>query len=202
MKRLRVGQKVQIEFETLNSEKIQVICNIKEIYEDRLTLSYPKELVDFFEFLSEGTEIKAYIFTEANIQVVDSIILNAPYENEFEIEYSGDYRSIQRRAYIRENIECEFILKNKETTLKGKTKDIGGGGARLLIKENPPVGSYMEIWIDIQDNQPSVKAVGKISQKAYYTKNEYLIEFSEISENDRNRIIKKCITEQVNQLRK
>lgn len=202
MKALKIGQKVQIEFEGPNSDKIQIICNIEKIFSDRLILGYPKELTKYFEYLSEGTEINAFIYTESNIQAIESIILTAPYDNEFEIEYSEDYREIQRRAYIREDVECRIILQNDEMTANGISKDIGGGGCRFISSDNLELNSYMEIWINLEDNLPSVKAVGKLTQKPHYKPNEYLIEFNEISEKDRSRVIKKCITFQVNQMRK
>lgn len=201
MKALKTGQKVQIEFKGPNSEKIQIICSIAQIFEDRLILEYPKELTNFFEYLSEGTEINAYIYTDSNIQAIDSIILTAPYDNEFEIEYSEDYREIQRRAYIRENVECRVILQNEEMTANGISKDLGGGGCRFITRDKLEQDSYMEIWINLEDNLQSAKAFGKISQKPFYKPDEYLIEFSKISEDDRNRIIKKCITYQVSQMR-
>lgn len=201
MKTLKIGQKVQIEFKGPNSENIQIICSISQIFEDRLILSYPKELTNFFEYLPEGTEINAYIYTDSNIQAVDSIVLTAPYDNEFEIEYSEDYRTIQRRAYIRENVECRVILQNEEMTANGISKDLGGGGCRFTTNDNLELETYMEIWINLEDKLQSAKAIGKVSKKAHYQPNEYLIEFSEISENDRNRIIKKCITYQVSQMR-
>lgn len=202
MKALKIGQKVQLEFNTSSSEKMQIMCNIQKIESDRLTLKYPDQLMKFSEYLTEGTEIKAFVFTEANIQVLDSIIITAPYDENFEIEYPDDYRTIQRRAYIRENLIYKIILQNDKITAKGITKDMGGGGFRFTTEETLEPDTYMSVWINFDDDFPSIKCQGKLSKKNHFKPDEYLIEFTEISERDRNQIIKRCITKQVNELRK
>lgn len=201
MKVIKLGQKVQLEFNTSSSEKMQIMCNIQKIEHDRLMLKYPDQLMKFSNYLTEGTEIRAYVFTEANIQVLDSIIISAPYDKEFEIEYPDDYRTIQRRAYIRENLIYKIILQNDKITATGITKDMGGGGFRFTTQDKLEPNTYMMIWINFDDNSPSIKCHGKLSQKNHFKPDEYLIEFTEISERDRNQIIKKCITKQVNELR-
>lgn len=202
MKTLKLGQKVQLEFNTSTSEKMQIMCHIQKIEHDRLMLKYPDQLMKFSQFLTEGTEIRAFVFTEANIQVLDSIIMTAPYDKEFEIEYPEDYRTIQRRAYIRENLIYKIILQNDKITATGVTKDMGGGGFRFTTKDSLEANTYMTIWINFDDDSPSIKCHGKLSRKPHFKPDEYLIEFTEISERDRNQIIKRCITKQVNELRK
>lgn len=202
MKTLRVGQKVQLEFNISSSEKMQIMCNIQKIETDRLILKYPDQLMKFSEYLTEGTEIRAFVFTEANIQVLDSIIITAPYDENFEIEYPEDYRTIQRRAYIRESLIYKIILQNDKITAKGISIDMGGGGFRFTTEEKLEPDSYMSIWINIDENLPSIKCQGKLSKKPHFKENEYLVEFTEISERDRNQIIKQCIQKQVKELRK
>ncbi|MDD3236869.1 MAG: PilZ domain-containing protein [Candidatus Gastranaerophilales bacterium] len=202
MNTLLTGQKVQIEFSTSSTEKMQIVCRIAKIEKDRLTLEYPDKIMRFAEFLAEGTEIRAFVYTGSNIQVLDSIIITAPYEEAFEIEYPDDYITIQRRAYVREFLNCKIILQNDTMTTTGVSKDLGGGGFRFISKDKLPNNSYMSVWINLDDDAPSIKCHGKVSQKPHYKKDEYLVEFTEISENDRNRIIKECIRYQVNNLRK
>ncbi len=202
MKILKVGQKVQIEFTTTGSEKMQILCKIQKVQSDRLTLTYPSELMRFAQYLSEGTEIRAFVFTEANIQVLESIIITAPYDQDFEIEYPEDYRTIQRRAYIRENLQYKIIVQDGNNTISGMSLDMGGGGFRFTTESNVTEDSYVSVWINADDDQPSIKCRGKVSRKPHFKPQVYLIEFTEISEKDRNLIIKKCITKQVNELRK
>ncbi len=202
MKILKTGQKVQLEFKTSPREKMQIMCKIQKIESDRLTLSYPDQLMRFCEYLSEGTEIRAFVFTEANIQILDSIVITAPDEKEFEIEYPEDYRTIQRRAYIRENLSYKIIIQTDKTTITGVTKDMGGGGFRFITEDKLQENSYITVWISVDETLPSIKCHGKISKKGHFKPNEYLMEFTEISEKDRNIIIKKCIEKQVLELRK
>lgn len=202
MQILKPGQKVQIEFIISPSEKMQLVCNIDKIESDRLTLKYSDKLMKYSEHLAEGTEIRAYVYTGANIQVLDSIVITAPYEAAFEIEYPDDYVTIQRRAYIREDLNCKIILQGENSTATGKSKDMGGGGFRFITEEPLEDKAYMGVWISFDDDSPSIKCHGKISKKPHFKPDEYLIEFTEISERDRNRIIKACIQHQVNQLRK
>ena len=156
----------------------------------------------FAQYLSEGTEIRAFVFTEANIQVLESIIITAPYDIEFEIEYPEEYRTIQRRAYIREQLQYKIIVQSENTTLTGMSLDMGGGGFRFRTEGQVEENSYVSVWINIDEDMPSLKCRGKVSRKPHFKPFEYLIEFTEISERDRNLIIKKCITKQVNELRR
>lgn len=202
MKALKIGQKVQIEFPTSASEKMQIMCRIQKIEKDRLTLNYPDKLMRFSEYLAEGTEIRAFIFTEANIQVLESIVITAPCEKEFEIEYPDDYRTIQRRAYVRENLTYKIILQSGNQTINGVTLDMGGGGFRFATDTELEENSYMSVWVSIDEKMPSIRCHGKVSRKAHFKPGIYLMEFTEISENDRNLIIKKCIEKQINGLRR
>lgn len=202
MKTLKLGQKVQIIFKKENAENMQIICTIAKIEPDRLVLNYPDKLMRFSKYLSEGTEIQAFVYTDLNIQVLDSIVINAPYEEEFAIEYPHDHVVIQRRAYIREDLVYNIILQDDKKTVNAVTKDMGGGGCRFITGDPIEPGSYMKMWINFNDNTPSISCHGKVSQKFYFKPNEYLIEFTEITEKDRNKIIQECIKHQVKTIKK
>ena len=201
MKTLREGQKVQIEFEMNDTKKGHIVCSIAKIEPDRLFLNYSSKISKYFEYLEEGTEVRAFIFTGAHIQVIKSIILSAPYEDEFEIEYPDDYKTIQRRAYVRESVNYSVIIETDNNTIQAKSVDMGGGGFRFIPNEAIELDSKITAWIDLNDGKESLKTKGIVTKKPHFKDEEYLLQFTDIEDNDRNRIIQACIQKQVKGMR-
>lgn len=201
MKTLQIGQKVQIVFKNDRGENLQIICDIKEILEDSLVLNYPDNFMQFAEFLEEGTEIQANIFAGPHIKVLDSIILAEPHNSTIEIDFPEDYETIQRRAYIRENLEYPITIKNEQQCIEATTLDMGGGGFRFKTDQHIEPDAFVHISICLNEHKAMLECIGKVSRKDHFPEGEYLVEFIEISENDRNKIIQKCIQAQTKKIR-
>lgn len=201
MKSLQTGQKVQIEFLSHTGSKIQLICTIADVCEESLILKYPKETEELIKMLKEGSQIKAFVFSSTNIKILDSVVLNAPCDSKIEIEFSDDYATIQRRAYIREDVVSRINLYGDNIALTTRTIDLGGGGTRFFSDIEIPQNTMAKVTIDINlDGKEIVNAIGCITHKDHFKPNEYLVEFTEITEDERSKILGKCIRRQVEKL--
>src|SRR5574344_383396 len=189
---VKAGQKVQIEVQT-GIKKIIVDCYIIETDSDRLTLSFPESKREFAPYLSEGTEIKAFVYSFTGIMIVNSIVYDAPFDGRLTIEFNYDSQVIQRRKYVRMPYITDFIFELAETNLRTNTVDISGGGVRFLTDNYLKPESEYKANLRLEQYEPLIKVKGRILKKNFYKSNEYVMEFSAISEDDRNKIINKCL---------
>ncbi len=189
---IKRGLKVQVEFET-GSRKTRIDCFIIEPEEDRMTLSFPPSKEEFVPYLNEGTELKAFIFTFSGIMIVDSIIFDSPLDGRFVIEFNEEHQVIQRRKYLRVPFITDFYLQREGENIKAATIDIGGGGVRFASETVLPVMQKFNASLRLSQFESLIKLEGFVLKKSFHKKNEYIYEFTEISDRDRERIIQKCI---------
>lgn len=195
MKDLKSGQKVKLEFKTNLGEPKQIICDIAEAYKDRLKLKVSEEILNCAKYLLEGESVSASIYTSSGIEVMESIILNSPLEESFEIEYNENFKKIQRRNYVRVDAKVKVILQNSNELVVGTTVDVGGGGIRFEATKPPLpiIDNFYNAKIMLSEDEPSIQASGTVVRKNHFVPDEFLLIFEKISEQERNRVIKKCI---------
>lgn len=82
---IKRGLKVQIEVNTGSSMGSRNIieCYVLEPDFDRLTISFPESKSELIPYLTEGTEIKAFIYTFGGIIIIDSIVFDAPFDGKW-----------------------------------------------------------------------------------------------------------------------
>ena len=198
---IKRGQKVQIEVET-GSKKTIIDCYILEPDSDRLTLSFPASKNEFAPYLSEGTEIKAFLYSFTGIMIFESIVYDAPFDGKLVIEYNEQHQIIQRRKYFRMPYITDFFLVREEGNIKTQTVDLSGGGVRFLTDTNLKAEQIFNAQLRLTNFEPMIKMQGQILKKNFYKANEYVMEFTQIDEADRNKIIQKCIKIEQSQKRK
>lgn len=188
------NQQIKLSFKISDDSQKDLSCSIKKAYKDRLALNFPKETIDYINYLQEGDEVKANIYTPTGIKMFDAIILNSPLESEFIIEFVEDYIEIQRRKYLRSDLDTKVIIeRGEEDNIVTHTLDIGGGGIRFFYQgdfhhqENVGCLLYLPMYLR------SIKARGIIIRDEYLKKNEHVLVFTKIEERERDKIIKKCI---------
>ncbi len=82
-----------------------------------------------------------------------------------EIPSAGDGRIRDRRAFVRLDIVLEIEYKLKQSPgpfVHIVSKDIAPGGIRVLVHENLPVGSMLDVVIRISESSVTCKATGEI----------------------------------------
>lgn len=191
MNELLEGQKVKIFFNVENERK-EMECYVKEVFSDRVSLTLPKGIMQYVDYLGEGMEIFMKVFTLAGMQMFESIILNSPLECDFMVEYEKDALLIQRREYSRFKTETELIIYCEEEEIEATTVNISGGGLKFYCKKPLNNQELLSGTVCFHE-EGSVDFKGKIlTDNVNEPSEEYAIMFTDIKEEDRNKLIKIC----------
>ena len=192
---IRKGLKVQVEIDTgsVIGSRSRIDCYIIEPDFDRLTVSFPESAEELIPYLSEGSEIKAFIYTFTGIVIIDSIVYDAPFDGRMVIEFNEEHQIIQRRKYLRVPYITDLYLQLEEGNLRTDTIDVGGGGVRFVCEKHFSNEMKVKAQLRINKFEPMVKVDGIILKKNFYKPNEYVLEFMQITETDRDKVVKKCI---------
>ena len=187
---INVDDTLKVEFEESDLTKRLVECKVKEIEDDRLILDYSRVSPYYYQFLHEGVEIKLYHYTEAGIDIFDSIIITSPVDQFFEVEYPPIFTRVQRRKYTRAPVKLKIQLKDKYGVLDTtETINIAGNGIKFHSSKDLVFGKMYDMFIYL-DNDQIIKATGVIIK---IEGNEYVFEFAKIKEKDRDKLLKLCI---------
>ena len=144
--------------------------------------------------MSEGTEIKAFVYSFTGIMIFDSIVFDSPYNGMIVIEFSEHHQVIQRRKYLRMPFITDFyIIREEEGNIKTSTVDISGGGIRFTCETPVEPDRLYPAQLRLSAAQHLIKLEGVILKKNFYRANEYVMEYTEIEEKDRDKIIQKCL---------
>lgn len=197
---IRVAQKVRIGIDIGNGHIIQFFSYIKKIYPDRLLLIFPESKANFAKYLKEGISVRLSVYTPIGILLMDSIVFNEPVNCEFEVEFERAQKRIQRRRFVRAKANYRIIIEHEGKTCSAISEDIGGGGIRFICDSNLQ-GAIVSAKLFIPDYTEGIAFTGRVETKQRFRPNEYLIEFMEIEEIDRNKIIQNCLELEAKSLR-
>lgn len=194
MGEIRENQKAKLSFKLADNTEKEFECQIKEVQKDRILLDFPKDMLNYAQYLDEGSEMPVKIFTPTGIKIFDTIILNSPTESDFVIEYVEDAIKVQRREYQRVNLETKLIIEREEQlNVVVKTIDISGGGVRFSYDGILEKQQELNVLLYLPYELHSIKLQGVILKQGHLSKNEYVLLFTKITEKDRDKIIKRCL---------
>lgn len=198
MGQIKANQKVELIFKMADNSIREIYCLVKEAYSDRIALTSSGDVIEYANYLSEGEELTVKIFTPQGVKVFDTIILDSPLEPEFVIEYSETATDIQRREFVRIELELKVVIqKEDKTNLVTRTINVSGGGLRFYSEGSFTPQEIVNITLYMPEDR-AVQAKGTIIANEFLPKNEYVLSFTEIQERERDRIIKKCFEAQTN----
>lgn len=198
MSEIREGQKTKLFFKAAGGSEKELECSIKKIYTDRISLNFPKEeVMQHIDYLQEGDEVNVKIFTPSGIKMFDAIILDSPLEPEFVIEFVEDYIEIQRRKYLRMELNTKILIESSKGNVITHTYDIGGGGLRFYYEGSFENKETVSCRLFLPDT-PYIQIQGIIVKDDRFKENEHVLVFTKIEESERDKIIKKCFEVQVN----
>ena len=135
MKELQNGQTAKLNFTISSVGEVSLVCALKWVEKDRISLVFPDKDREFIRDLPEGKEIAVVIYTNSGIFIFDSIVINSPLEHDFVIELPEERKKIQRREYIRAPINLKLVLTKDDARFETRTINIGGGGIRFIANE-------------------------------------------------------------------
>lgn len=117
----------------------------------------------------------------------------------FRMNRPSKWDHLQRRRFFRLSISVAVWwrpVRGEEGGVgrfrEALTHDLSGGGLRLAFEEDLPVGTELQLKIDIGEHRP-VEATGKVVRSCYREDDGVVlasIEFLEIDEVDRDRLIR------------
>lgn len=192
MGEIKENQRVKLSFKTASGSEKEYECSIKDIFTDRISLNYPRELMSYADCLQEGDEVNVKILTPTGIKMFDAMIIYSPAEGDFVIESVEDFIRIQRRKYLRMDLNTKVIIQRAERNIVTNTLDISGGGIRFIyegqFRENESVDCMLSIPMELH----SVSAHGIILKGEHLPKDEHVLLFTKIDEKSRDKIIKTC----------
>lgn len=201
MNELEAGQKIRLKFNISSLRSESITCVVKWFEEDRVALVFPDDCPHLKKSLPEGKELEAVVYTDSGIYAFDSIVINSPLEHDFVIEIPDEKKRTQRRDYIRAPFNLRCVLTKDEIELETKTINIGGGGIRFLVKDELKTNDIWNFTLYMPD-ETIAKGKGIILYSLLQGKLVVsVIKFVDISETNRNRIIKKCFEEEVRNLK-
>lgn len=189
---IKKGLKVQVEF-NIGSKRNILDTYILEPDSDRLKLSFPDSKRDFAPYLREGTEIKVFLYTFTGIIVVNSVVYDSPFDGFFVVEFNEENHVIQRRKYLRMAYLTDFFVQHNGVNIKTTTADICGGGVRFNSEYPFVANMILDAQLRLNPYEPLIKVQGVILKKNFYRQNEFVLEFTEIDEKERDKIVQKCL---------
>jgi len=199
MSEIREDQIAKLSLKMPDNSYKEMECLVKDIYKDRLSLTFPKEMMPYLRHLQEGEEIPISIFTPSGIRMFNSMILDSPVEEEFVVEYDENNIQVQRREYTRAKLKTKFIVERlDDENIVTHTIDIGGGGVRFFYEGTFKPKELGNCRLYLPFILASVKAQGQIIEKPYLENGVHVILFNQICESERAKIIKKCFEVEAN----
>ena len=203
MRRISKDTKVRIEFEDSSKKVCNIDCYVVDTEADRLILSFPPEFRGYLGYLGEGEVVKAYIYSYSGILILNPMIIEPPNEeNLITIEFKEEQQVIQRRQYFRNSYETDFYIIVDGKKLSARTIDVSGGGVRFFCKEEIKPEEIYAGELRISSIDDPIKLSGRVFKKNPDKKNEYVFEYTQIEEKQRERIIKKCVLIERERIRK
>lgn len=200
MQNFEKGQKVIIKLNISTLRSYELSCIIKRVESDRLALTFPEHKKDLIRYMREGKELECIIYTDKGLYVFNSIVIDSPFKADFVIELPEETKKIQHRAYERASIKLGLKLIRNKKIVKTSTVNVGGGGIRFRVNE---FFENNHIWNFILTLPEGLTLVGY--GEVIYSLNDQgqnvsVIKFIDISDSDRNRIIKLTYDEEIKNL--
>lgn len=193
MKDLKENQKVRITFKMEDGCEKYLHCSLKSFLGDRIVLNYPAEAVFYAKYLREGEDVKVEIFTPSGVKTFFAVILDAPVEHDFTIEFVEDCENIQRRRYPRVNYKTKLIIQRTRGNVVTNTVDLSAGAVRFESDIRFAEREAVTCMIFFSQQSRSVHCKGIVVKKEHLLQNEYILLFTEINELEKVYIDEFCL---------
>ena len=206
LQHINTGNRVEIHLNRGNDIKYTSL--VEENYEDGKLLLYIPMMYGKIIKLPIDEEYSFTFVTENGILKYNALIKEYVYMDDFNfmiIEVKSEIERVQRREFFR--FECVLPLKftevldgeeNDKSLSDGTIQDLGEGGIRFLSNEDIEVGDRLKFFITL--NYDRAGAIGDILHKQEYPKSnfkfQYRVQFFDLQQQERDRILKYIFFEQ------
>ena len=197
----QLGQKLIIVRTKMTGEKVEYVSQLVDIESNgELAVAVPIKNAQLVTLLN-GTKITVIYnnsesgMLEFEAEVVRKINGKVPL---MYIRKISEITKGQRRNYFRLDllVPIQIIKSNEDVIYSGFTKDISGGGLRMVTDANLMEGQIIHVSFELEDRTYSLKSQVRTKFSSIDNKNEVGIEFLDIIEIDRNDLIKYLFLQQ------
>ena len=202
---LILDREIQIDALLKNGVVVSVECEFIDAEYDRLFLKYPIDKMQFSQYFYEDREIIVNIDTLDGRRAYPAKVIYEPQNGLIVVEYYEDDNILQKRKILRVNATRSIDIKVNDKYIPMLTIDISGGGCRLLSSVDLKSNAIVESVLRLSANQPPIKMKLRVCGSQFLNaenKYEISVEFLEIRESDRKRIMKFCYDVQSSSLLK
>ena len=192
----QLGQKLIIVRTKMTGEKVEYVSQLVDIESNgELAVAVPIKNAQLVTLLN-GTKITVIYnnsesgMLEFEAEVVRKLNGKVPL---MYIRKISEITKGQRRNYFRLDllVPIQIIKSNEDVIYSGFTKDISGGGLRMVTDAN-----LMDVSFELEDRTYNLKSQVRTKFSSIDNKNEVGIEFLDIIEIDRNDLIKYLFLQQ------
>ncbi len=192
---LILDREVQIDAVLKSSMIIGVACQFIDADYDRLYLRYPDDKIQLSQYFYEGRTVDVSLDTLDGRRTYPAKILYEPANGIIVVEYYEDDNVFQKRKILRVRATRAIDVKISERYTPMLTIDISGGGCRILSPYELKNESIVDALLRLIAGQPQIKMKLKVLNSQFLpveNKYEISVEFFEIRESDRKKIMKFC----------
>lgn len=198
---LQIGQKLIIVRTKFSGEKIEYVSQLMDIDEnENLVIAVPIKNAQLVTLLN-GTQVSILYnnsetgMLEFEAEVLRKVKGRVPM---MYIKMIGKITKSQRRNYFRLDFmtPINFIKIKDQSLHSGITKDISGGGLKMIIDSDVEEGDILQLNYVLDNRQYNLKGVVKAKISSIENKIEVGIEFLDIIEIDRNDLTKYLFLQQ------
>lgn len=174
---------------------------VQDLHDDDFSINIPIGNGEYLSLHPDDEVEVNYYADGGNYYVFTTKVISRKTENKivmYTLERPETVKKIQRRNYVRVSLAEYAVYKSKKDDDKnwqqGLLLDLSGGGLRIKVKERMMLND--KIIINIHCDQESYSVIGKIVRCDKTELQEYIcgIEFVELDERKRDRIIDKVFT--------
>lgn len=209
----KINQVLHIQINSIDEEESmqEYKSRIADMTEEYIVIEVPmNERTGRLKRLFQGDELSIYFLTEGGMKnffmstvlglrdgEIRTVLIRKP--------ESESITKIQRRSFLRVPAELDIAASlTDQVRFTGVTDDVGGGGASFLCEGNVPVktGDTLACWLLLvsrsakPDHIPFKGEVVRI--KSLETgRQQVMLQFSEISDKDRQKVIRFCFERQL-----
>lgn len=208
--KIKINQLIEIEIE-LEPEKILCLpSRIEGIEENLIYISVPMYRGEVIP-LRTGQVIKIFINQRDVSFAFDTAIMGRIWQNIplLAIKRPDKFVKIQRRNFMRLSVKLEVyfrVMGDESDFKKGETLDISGGGILFLTEEAIEEGQILEVELYLPRRKPffcRAKVVRLLERaKKKGDKNKVALEYYEINEAKRDKVINYIFEKQREWIRK
>lgn len=202
---LILDREIQLDALLKNGVVVSVECEFLDAEYDRLFLKFPSDKLQFSQYFYENREVVVNIDTLEGRRAYPAKVIYEPEDGLIVVEYYEDDNIMQKRKILRVSATRSIDIKINDKYVPMLTIDISGGGCRLLSSVDVKVNAIVDAVLRLSSTQQPIKMKLRVCGSQFLNaenKYEISVEFLEIRESDRKKIMKFCYDMQSSSLLK